>query len=443
MNDLPPSVISADGRDEGRRRAVDGLLRSKLGARHSQAGERALTALRASLVTPSSERVGTAQIRAATARARGPSGSTASHRRSRSAPTPTSRRARRVVLVQGAWAAGTIAALLAVLVFAARPGEERDDAQVVAISGTVINSRDGRLEPVRDAMVIGRGDLVTVGVNSSLRLLWHDGTLLVCGADTRVQIERDGTGKRLRLLAGRVDADVAPQPNDAPLRITSDDAEVTVLGTRLSLTLREDGTHVAVARGRVGIRRLSDGVVAEVAGGQQLAVVANGPLRSETTPVIASANSAAVGTGLFGQYFDDIEMTKPVFSRIDRDLYLNFGRDGSPDPRIEPSTFAIRWTGELQPKVSGRHVILCQVDDGVRIRIDGRLIMDDWRVYEPRWIRAEVDLDAGRRHALEVEYYQDKERTIIQLWWQAKGVPQEIIPTSQLFPVRPPGAIDG
>ena len=344
---------------------------------------------------------------------------------------------------QGAWAAATVAAVVIVLVFAGRSAGDRDDAQVVAVSGTVITSRAGRLDPVRDAMIISRGELVTIGVNSSLRLLWRDGTMLVCGADTRVQIEPDGVGKRLRLLAGRLDADVAPQPFDAPLRITSDDAAVTVLGTRLSLSLRDTGTSVAVARGRVEVRRLSDSVVAEVAGGQQLAVATSGPLRSETTPVVASANAAAVGTGLFGQYFNDIEMTQPVFSRIDRDVYFNFGRDSSPDPRIEPSTFAIRWTGQLQPKVSGRHVILCQVDDGVRIRLDGRLIMEDWRVYEPRWIRAEVDLDAGRRHAVEVEYYQDKERTVIQLWWQAKGVPQEIIPTSQLFPIRPAGAIDG
>jgi len=443
MSDLPPLLLSStspgDDHTEGRRRAVDGLLRSVLGARHSQAGQRAMAALHNAPSQPAQDRVGTAQIRAVTGRARSPSSSTASHRRARPAPS----RSHRTTMRQGAWAAATVAAVVIVLVFAGRSAGDRDDAQVVAVSGTVITSRAGRLVTVRDAMVIGRGELVTIGVNSSLRLLWRDGTLLVCGADTRVQLEREGAGKRLRLLAGRLDADVAPQPLDAPLRITSDDAAVTVLGTRLSLSLREDGTRIAVAHGRVAVRRLNDGLVAEVVGGQQLAVATSGPLRSETTPVVASANAAAVGTGLFGQYFNDIEMTQPVFSRIDRDVYFNFGRDSSPDPRIEPSTFAIRWTGQLQPKVSGRHVILCQVDDGVRIRLDGRLIMEDWRVYEPRWIRAEVDLDAGRRHAVEVEYYQDKERTVIQLWWQAKGVPQEIIPTSQLFPIRPAGAIDG
>jgi PA14 domain/FecR protein len=434
MNDPTP----LDERVQGRRRAVDGLLRSMLGARHSQAGERAMTSLRGMQPSLAPEHIPTAQIRAASTRARSSAASTAAQRRVRSGA-----RHHRPALVHGAWAAATIAALLTVLVFAANPAHDTDEAQVVSLSGTVISSRDGRLEPVRDGMVIGRGVLLTVGVNSTLRLLWHDGTMLVCGADTRVQLEREGAGKCVRLLSGRVDADIAPQPPEAPLRVISDDAEITVHGTRLSLALHPDGTHVAVTRGRVQVRRLSDGVVAEVVSGQQLAVAASGPLRQETTPVVASTTSVAVGTGLFGQYFDDIDMTKPVFGRIDRDLYFDFGRDRSPDPRIAPSTFAIRWTGELQPKVSGRHVILCQVDDGVRIRIDGQLIIDDWQVLEPHWIRAEVDLDAGRRHALEVEYFQDKERCVIQLWWQTKGVPQEVIPTAHLFPVRPPGAIDG
>ena len=437
MNDqqLPTGDLQA-----GRQRAIEGLLRSGLGGRHTQAGDQALAMLRStrsqsarheSLMTPQIRSVG----------ARSTSTATASHRRAHPA-RPAARWARRQ-LIRGAWVAATLITLVTVLVFAAHSAGTSDDAQVVALSGTVVTTRGGRLERVRDGMIIARGELLTVGVNSTLRLLWRDGTLLVCGADTRVQVEAEGVRKQLRLLAGRLDADVAPQPPEAPLRIISEDAVVTVLGTRLSLTLREQGTRVAVTRGNVEVRRSSDGQVAKVTGGQHLTVVASGPLRSETTPEAPSLASTVVGTGLFGQYFDDIEMTKPVFGRIDRDIYFDFGIDRSPDPRIRPGNFSIRWTGELQPKVSGRHVILCQVDDGVRIRIDGRLIMDDWRVHDARWIRAEIDLDAGRHYPLEVEYYQAAKHTLIQLWWQAKGVPQEIIPTSQLFPVRPPGAIDG
>lgn len=452
-------LTPADDRREGRRRAVDGLLRTSFGVQASTAGARALERLRveAQRPTPISERIGTAQIRAVTQRASGThsgtgsrSGSngssgtgsrsgTGSHRRS---GRGTAVRERRMWWAQGALAAATVVAVLAVLTVAARSSPS-DDLRVVAVTGTAVIGHGDQHVAARDGMVITRGDVLAIGVNSELRLLWNDGTLVVCGADSRVQIEREGAGKRLHLISGRIDAEVAPQPPEALMQVRSNDVEITVVGTRWSCVYRDDGTQVAVARGRVAVRRLSDAATIDLAAGQEVAVGPRGPLLATTTPVVAATGTTPVGTGLFGQYYDDVNLTQPVFSRIDRDLYFDFGRDSSPDPRIAQSTYSIRWTGELQPKVSGRHVITCQVDDGVRLRLGGNLLMEDWRVYEPRWIRAEVDLDAGLRYPLEVEYYQNKERAIIQLWWQAKGMPQEVIPTSQLFPIRPLGAIDG
>ena len=177
---------------------MDGLLRSMLGARHSQAGERAMASLRGKHPSSTSKRIPSANIRTATKSARTSSSTTAAHRRARAGVLR-----HRPALMHGAWAAATIAALITVMVFVANPAHDTDQAQVVSVGGTVISSRKGRLEPVRDGMVIGRGELLTVGVNSSLRLLWHDGTMLVLAAETRVQLEHEGAGKRLRLLSGR------------------------------------------------------------------------------------------------------------------------------------------------------------------------------------------------------------------------------------------------
>lgn len=432
------SELPTDDRQEGRRRAVDGLLRTGFGIRPATAGERALARLRAEDGTTHQERIGTAQIRAATSRARATNRPvTGSHRRSQRAPSPVRR-----PLIQGALTAATVVAVVLVLLFAQqRP--DRSHPRVVALSGTATVERDGSVVAVRDGMAVAPGEVLSTGVNSALRLLWHDGTLLVCGADTRVRAGTATAGKHLHLHQGRIDAEVAPQPLESPFIVASDDAEVTVLGTRLACAQRSQGLQVSVAIGRVTVRRRHDGALATVAAGQQLAVAATGALQVEHVPVAAAPASTAIGSGLYGQYFDDASLGVPVFGRVDRHLYFDFGRDSSPDPRIAAGTYSIRWTGELQPKVSGRHTIICQVDDGVRIRIGGRLLIEDWRIFEPRWLRAEIDLDAGRRYPIEVEYWQNTERAILQLWWQARGVPQEIIPTENLFPVKPVGAVDG
>jgi hypothetical protein len=348
-----------------------------------------------------------------------------------------------MAIVQGALAVVTVVAVTLVLVLSGRDGGVDLRPQVVALEGTATIERDNGARALAEGMAITPGEILTTGVNSSARVLWRDGTMLVCAANTRVRVGSPEAVKHLHLHQGRVDAEVAPQPVESPFIVASDDAEVTVLGTRLTCALREQAMQVSVAIGRVTVRRRHDGVVATVAAGQQLAVVARGALQVEHTPVAAAPASPSIGTGLYGQYFDDPYLGMPVFGRIDRNLYFDFGRDSSPDPRIAAGTYSIRWTGELQPKVSGRHTIICQVDDGVRIRIDGKLLIEDWRIYEPRWLRAEIDLDAGRRYPIEVEYWQNTERAILQLWWQARGVPQEIVPTESLFPVRPKGAFDG
>jgi len=54
---------------------------------------------------------------------------------------------------------------------------------------------------------------------------------------------------------------------------------------------------------------------------------------------------------------------------------------------------------------------------------------------------AAVLLDAGRRHAIRVEYYESKQNASARLSWASPSQPKEIIPRTQLFtgPAPEPG----
>jgi hypothetical protein len=342
------------------------------------------------------------------------------------------------VLPQVWLATATIAAVVVVLLTAIPSGPDAGVPRVVFVQGVATVERSGRTSPVSAQLTLQPGDQVSTGVNSTLRLLWPDGTLVTCADTTVMTLVAAAAGKRIDLLAGRVDAEVTPQPPAGSFCIVGGTAEVIVLGTRLTCRVHEHDLHVAVHHGRVDVQRHSDQRRLSLVSGQHLRVPPTGELSVQTEEL-----PSEVGTGLYGQYFDDPNLSVPVFGRIDRQISFDFGYGGSPDPRIAIDTFSIRWTGELQPKVSGRHTILCQVDDGVRVRIGGKLLIQDWRIQKTRWVRAEIDLDAGRRYPIQVEYFQNQEFAKLHLWWQAKGVPQEIIPTQQLFPVKPVGAVDG
>jgi hypothetical protein len=46
-------------------------------------------------------------------------------------------------------------------------------------------------------------------------------------------------------------------------------------------------------------------------------------------------------------------------------------------------------------------------DDGVRVRLDGRTILERWDIHGPTTDVAEFELPADRRISLEIEYFQN------------------------------------
>src|SRR5688500_1685621 len=85
----------------------------------------------------------------------------------------------------------------------------------------------------------------------------------------------------------------------------------------------------------------------------------------------------ATETGLFAEYFDDVAFTSRRMSRNDVVVNFDFG-NGTPDPAIQPDTFAVRWTGKLRPAFTETYTFHVTADDGVRLWVGGELLIDRW-----------------------------------------------------------------
>jgi len=110
--------------------------------------------------------------------------------------------------------------------------------------------------------------------------------------------------------------------------------------------------------------------------------------------------------GLRGEYFDNPGLNgKPVFKRIDKQVCFNWGA-GSPDPRLPPDNFSVRWTGVLTPPKTGVFEICLATDDGVRFWLDGRLLVDSWRDRGVTMDTVTVRLEKGRKYDVKIEYYE-------------------------------------
>jgi beta-glucosidase len=147
-------------------------------------------------------------------------------------------------------------------------------------------------------------------------------------------------------------------------------------------------------------------------------------LRDVLLPVPASQLSSPESMpGLKGEYFPGKELGgSPVLTRIDKDVNFEFGGE-SPGPGIGGTNFSARWTGMLVPNASGSYKIGITGDDGYRLWLDGKLIVEDWTTkkgsfFGPSTTVADVTLEEGHKYGLKVEYFQAVDGDSIKLVWR-------------------------
>jgi hypothetical protein len=136
--------------------------------------------------------------------------------------------------------------------------------------------------------------------------------------------------------------------------------------------------------------------------------------------------------GLRAELFGDMYLHRCVKVRYDPQINFDWGA-GSPDPQVGNDFFSIRWTGWLKAPKPGKYTLLLQVDDGARLWLDGRLVIDSWQWLVGNISTAEVDL-TGRPQQMRVEYMEVTGGASVRLSWARKdGFGMQPVPSWALF----------
>lgn len=144
----------------------------------------------------------------------------------------------------------------------------------------------------------------------------------------------------------------------------------------------------------------------------------------------------AAGTGLKGEYFDDLHFSKPKLTRTDGEINFDWGTD-SPDKSVEADTFSVRWSGLLLVPETGTYTFSVLSNEGVRLYINGVPIIDQFEDQETQWIDAKpIKLTARQFVEIQLEYYENTGPAVAKLKWTGPAVAGErgsIIPKTYLF----------
>jgi hypothetical protein len=93
----------------------------------------------------------------------------------------------------------------------------------------------------------------------------------------------------------------------------------------------------------------------------------------------------------------------PVLTRWDPVLNFNWGW-GSPAWEIPPDNFSAQWTRTFYMQ-GGTWRLTASADDGVRVFIDGELVLDQWRVTALTTYIRDITLPTGY-HTVTVDYFE-------------------------------------
>ncbi len=138
------------------------------------------------------------------------------------------------------------------------------------------------------------------------------------------------------------------------------------------------------------------------------------------------------GSGLQAQYYDNMNFTDLKVTRTDATVNFDWG-GGTPDPVIGVDTFTTRWTGKVEPQYSETYTFYTETDDGVRLWVNGQLLVDKWIDQGPTEWNGQIALTTGQRYDIRMEFYENGGGAMARLRWSSASQTKQIIPQSRLY----------
>lgn len=165
-----------------------------------------------------------------------------------------------------------------------------------------------------------------------------------------------------------------------------------------------------------------------------VALVAAGALGPGAAPATAAPPAAA--HGLKAEYYTQSAPGAFDFGDLKATTFdpsLDFA---DLEPRLKARTgrqddVSVRWTGRITPTVTGAHTFSVIGDNGFRLWVDGRLVIDHWiDDWDREQTSAPVALEAGRAYDFKVEYFEHFGGSNLHVRWTPPGGTKQAVPQS-------------
>jgi hypothetical protein len=226
----------------------------------------------------------------------------------------------------------------------------------------------------------------------------------------------------------------------APTLTTLTPGSATAGGPAFTLTL--DGSHfisgamvmwngVARAATFVSATRLTTAVTAsDIAAAGSVAVAVRNPdlqpSNARTFTIAPASGGNCAGGQFFVEYFGNVTLAPPATrAGCESSINHDFGAGGPAGLPVD--NFSARWRGRV-PFVGGNVTFTARADDGVRVFVDGGIVIDAWHDQAATTYTATRFVPAGE-HEVRVDYYERGGAAVIQVAFTAAALPSPTLTT--------------
>ena len=104
-----------------------------------------------------------------------------------------------------------------------------------------------------------------------------------------------------------------------------------------------------------------------------------------------------------------------------------FTPEGIPD-----DNFSVRWEGKINIDLTSEYTFFIISDDGVRLSIDNRMIIDNWNPQPPTEKNGTIQLEEGKSYSVIIDYFEESGGEAMIFGWESKNFSKQTVPSSHL-----------
>lgn len=121
-------------------------------------------------------------------------------------------------------------------------------------------------------------------------------------------------------------------------------------------------------------------------------------------------------SGLKAEYYDGTNFNRLVGTKIESNVDYYWDKV-SPFPDMNPNECSVRLTGRVSSPETGEFKFRALVDDGIRVWIDNKLIINNWQLNDNVVSEGSFNMNVGQYYDIKIEYFNALYEAELKLFW--------------------------